>query len=145
MGILDELLGGGDLQHRFEDFGKRFEQGHPSEGYTDQEVVDRYQDVVLKLLAKRPADPETELFVQRGPVLGLAQQNRRSVRTNAASSPRQTGGPDSRFPRPWGGFQHPQLRPFLLPRHHLPRTIAERLRMPSLQQPVDQRGSKSLC
>ena len=45
MGILDELLGGGQLQRKFEDFVKQYDQGHPAEGYTDQEVVDRYQDV----------------------------------------------------------------------------------------------------
>lgn len=45
MGILDELLGGGQLQRTFEDFVRRYDQGPPAEGYTDQEVVDRYQDV----------------------------------------------------------------------------------------------------
>ena len=45
MGILDELLGGGQRQQGFKDFLNRYEQGHPSEGYTDQEVVERYNDV----------------------------------------------------------------------------------------------------
>ena len=45
MGILDELLGGGARQRDFKDFLSRFEQGHPSEGYGDQEVLDRYQAV----------------------------------------------------------------------------------------------------
>src|SRR5258705_7346740 len=45
MGILDELLGGGARQGEFKDFVNRYEQGHPSEGYSDQEVVQRYQDV----------------------------------------------------------------------------------------------------
>ena len=45
MGILDELLGGGQRQRDYKDFVNRYEQGHPSEGYSDQEVLDRYRDV----------------------------------------------------------------------------------------------------
>jgi hypothetical protein len=45
MGFLDELLGGGELQRDFKDFVDRFEQGHPAEGYSDKEVVERYGEV----------------------------------------------------------------------------------------------------
>ena len=45
MGILDELLGGGQRQKEYRDFVDRYEQGHPSEGYSDQEVLKRYNDV----------------------------------------------------------------------------------------------------
>jgi len=45
MGILDDLLGGGQLQRQFQDFVNRYEQGHPAEGYSDQEVIERYRDV----------------------------------------------------------------------------------------------------
>ena len=45
MGILDELLGGGQRQKEFRDFVDRYEQGDPSEGYSDQEVLKRYGDV----------------------------------------------------------------------------------------------------
>jgi hypothetical protein len=45
MGILDDLLGGGQLQRDFTDFVNRYEQGHPSEGYSDQEVISRYGEV----------------------------------------------------------------------------------------------------
>ena len=45
MGILDDLLGGGQRQREFKDFVSRYEQGHPSEGYSDQEVAERYRDV----------------------------------------------------------------------------------------------------
>ena len=41
MGILDELLGGGQRQKEYRDFVNRYEQGHPSEGYYDQEVLKR--------------------------------------------------------------------------------------------------------
>ena len=45
MGILDELLAGGQRQHEYRDFVDRYEQGHPSQGYSDQEVLKRYSEV----------------------------------------------------------------------------------------------------
>jgi hypothetical protein len=45
MGFLDDLLGGGKRQQDYSDFVRRYDQGHPAEGYSDQEVVDRYRDV----------------------------------------------------------------------------------------------------
>ena len=45
MGILDELLGGGQLQKEYKDFVDRYEQGDPSDGYSDQEVLKRYGEV----------------------------------------------------------------------------------------------------
>ena len=45
MGILDDLLGGGQRRQDYTDFVHRYDQGHPSEGYSDQEVMDRYRDV----------------------------------------------------------------------------------------------------
>ena len=45
MGILDELLGGGQTQKEYKDFVNRYEQGDPSEGYSDQEVLKRYGEV----------------------------------------------------------------------------------------------------
>lgn len=45
MGILDQLLSGGQLQKEYRDFVNRYEQGDPSEGYSDQEVLKRYGEV----------------------------------------------------------------------------------------------------
>src|SRR5262249_48847873 len=45
MGILDELLAGGQRQKEYSDFIDRYEQGHPSQGYSDQEVLKRYGEV----------------------------------------------------------------------------------------------------
>lgn len=45
MGILDELLAGGQRQKEYSDFVDRYEQGRPSEGYSDQEVLKRYGEV----------------------------------------------------------------------------------------------------
>ena len=45
MEILDELLAGGQRQKEYSDFVDRYEQGHPSQGYSDQEVLKRYGEV----------------------------------------------------------------------------------------------------
>jgi hypothetical protein len=45
MGILDELTGGGKRQKEYRDFVDRYQQGDPSEGYSDQEVLKRYGEV----------------------------------------------------------------------------------------------------
>ena len=45
MGMLDDLLGNEQFQKQFKDFVKRYEQGNPSEGYSDQEVLKRYGEV----------------------------------------------------------------------------------------------------
>src|SRR6516165_6624193 len=45
MGILDELLAAGQRQKEYSDFVDRYEQGHPSQGYSDQEVLTRYGEV----------------------------------------------------------------------------------------------------
>jgi hypothetical protein len=45
MGMLDELLAGGQRQKEYKDYVSRYEQGHPSEGYSDQEVLKRYGEV----------------------------------------------------------------------------------------------------
>ena len=45
MGILDELLAGGQRQEEYSNFVDRYEEGHPSQGYSDQEVLKRYGEV----------------------------------------------------------------------------------------------------
>jgi hypothetical protein len=45
MGILDELLKAGQSQKEYSDFVNRYEEGQPSQGYSDQEVLKRYGEV----------------------------------------------------------------------------------------------------
>ena len=45
MGMLDELLAGGQLHREYSDFVNRYEQGDPSEGYSNHEVLKRYGEV----------------------------------------------------------------------------------------------------
>ena len=45
MNLLEMLMGNGQTREGFKDFLNRFEEGPPSEGYEDQEVLDRYGEV----------------------------------------------------------------------------------------------------
>src|SRR5690242_6389438 len=45
MDLLKQFLGSGQGHQDFSDFVNRFEQGQPSDGYSDQEAVDRYHQV----------------------------------------------------------------------------------------------------
>jgi hypothetical protein len=67
MGILDELLGGGQRQRDFRDFVSRYEQGHPSEGYSDQEVVERYRDVAHAVPPDQYAQAAQEALARLSP------------------------------------------------------------------------------
>jgi hypothetical protein len=52
MGILGELgslLGNQQQQQELQGFVQRYQQGAPSEGYTDQEVANRYQQIAPQL------------------------------------------------------------------------------------------------
>jgi hypothetical protein len=48
MNLLEMLMGSGQTREGFEGFLKRFEDGPPSEGYSDREVMDRYGEVAHK-------------------------------------------------------------------------------------------------
>jgi hypothetical protein len=49
MGLLDSLLANPGQQQEYQDFVGRYQQGAPHEGYTDQEVMQRYQQVAPNL------------------------------------------------------------------------------------------------
>jgi hypothetical protein len=58
MGLLDSLLANPSQQQDYQDFVGRYQQGQPHEGYTDQEVVQRYQQVAPNLSADQQAPPQ---------------------------------------------------------------------------------------
>src|SRR5579884_1991563 len=47
--MLENLLGGGQQQQDYQNFVNRYHQGPPSEGYSDQEVLDRYNQIAPNL------------------------------------------------------------------------------------------------
>jgi hypothetical protein len=67
MGILDELLGGGQRYKEYRDFVDRYEKGAPSEGYSDQEVLKRYGEVSHAVPADQYAQAAQEALSKLSP------------------------------------------------------------------------------
>jgi hypothetical protein len=67
MGILDELLGGGQRRKEYKDFVDRYEIGKPSEGYSDQEVLKRYGEVSHTVPADQYAQAAQEALGKLSP------------------------------------------------------------------------------
>ena len=65
--ILDELMGGGQRQKDYRDFVDRYEQGDPSQGYSDQEVLKRYGDVSHAVSPDQYAQAATEALGKLSP------------------------------------------------------------------------------
>ena len=66
MGILDELLGG-QRQKEYKDFVNHYEQGAPSEGYSDQEVLKRYGEVAHAVPRDQYAQAAQEALAKLSP------------------------------------------------------------------------------
>jgi hypothetical protein len=49
VGLFEILMGGGTQRQAYEDFARRYEEGPPWEGYSDEEVMERYAEVAHKL------------------------------------------------------------------------------------------------
>jgi nucleoid-associated protein YgaU len=67
MGLLDALLGGGQGQEDQQGFLQRFEQGQPWEGYSDQEVLNRYGAVAGNASAQEYTQAASEAFARMSP------------------------------------------------------------------------------
>jgi len=67
MGILDELLAGAKRQNEYKDFVSRYEQGAPSEGYSDQEVLKRYSEVAHAVAPDHYAQAAEEALSKLSP------------------------------------------------------------------------------
>jgi len=67
MGILDELLAGGKRQNEYKDYVNRYEQGAPSEGYSDQEVLKRYGEVAHAVAPDHYAQAAEEALSKLSP------------------------------------------------------------------------------
>ena len=93
MGILDDLLGGGQRQRDFKDFVNRYEQGHPSEGYSDQKVVERYRDVAHAVPPDQYAQAAQEALARLSPEerAAFVKVLQQRAQTQGATLPRQLG------------------------------------------------------
>jgi hypothetical protein len=67
MNMLEQILGGGQKREELQDLIKRYEKGHPSEGYSDQEVMDRYGQVASKLPHDTYRESAEEAFARLSP------------------------------------------------------------------------------
>ena len=67
MGLLDELLGSGQIQKEYSDFVNRYQQGDPSEGYSDQEVLKRYGEVAHAVSPDQYAQAAQEALSKLSP------------------------------------------------------------------------------
>jgi hypothetical protein len=99
MDLFEILMGGGSKRQEYEDFGRRYEQGPPWEGYTDQEVLDRYGEVAHKLPAADYEAAVREALSRLSPGEQAAflrdLQDRTRGRESSLREPRQeTGGRD---------------------------------------------------
>lgn len=67
MDIFRELLGGGQQQQSYEDFVKRYQQGPPTEGYSGQEVMERYEKVAPNLPSQDFMQAAQQAFANMSP------------------------------------------------------------------------------
>jgi len=67
MNILQNILGGGQQQQDYQGFVNRYDQGHPSEGYSDQEVMNRYQQVAPNLSPQQYQQAAQQSFERMSP------------------------------------------------------------------------------
>lgn len=96
MDLFEILMGGGEKRKEYEDFAQRYEQGPPWEGYSDQEVLDRYGAVAHKVPAADYEIAVREALSRLSPAeqaefLQSLQERTRS-RGVAAPDPRSGGG-----------------------------------------------------
>lgn len=67
MNLLDELLGGRKGRKDARDFIKRYEDGDPTEGYTEQEAAERFQQVAGRADPDQLQTAATQAFAKLTP------------------------------------------------------------------------------
>jgi hypothetical protein len=67
MGILDELLGGGQRQQQYKDFADRFRRGAPYDAIGDDEAIERYAELSPNLSRDEYRQSAEQAFSQLSP------------------------------------------------------------------------------
>jgi hypothetical protein len=67
MNLLETLLGGGQQRQEYQDFVSRYDQGPPWTGISDQEAVNRYQQVATRLPPDMYQQSAEEAFARMSP------------------------------------------------------------------------------
>ena len=65
--LLQQLMGGGQQQQELQGFVQRYDQGPPYDGFSDQEAIDRYQQVATRLPPDVYQQSATEAFSRMSP------------------------------------------------------------------------------
>ena len=65
--LLQSMFGAPQQRQEYQDFVRRYDQGHPSEGYSDQETVNRYQQVAPHLPPDTYQQSAQEAFERLSP------------------------------------------------------------------------------
>jgi len=97
--MLQNLLGGGQ-QPQAQEFVQRYEQGHPSQGYSDQEVMQRYQQVAQNAPPQLYQESAEQAFARLSPQerLEFGQYLRQRAQQQNVSFPDlNQDGVDDRF------------------------------------------------
>jgi hypothetical protein len=67
MDLLEMLMGSGKSREEYEDFAKRFDQAPPWDGYSDQQVLDRYGSVAHNVPQTDYKQAAREAFARLSP------------------------------------------------------------------------------
>ena len=100
MGLLEDLMGGGERQLDYQNFTDRYDQGQPHEGYDDQEVADRYNEVAGQVDADTYRSSAQQAFEQMSPEdrTQYAQQLREQATAQGVDTGAPAGGPQNNDP-----------------------------------------------
>src|SRR4051794_36651026 len=85
MGLLDELMGGGEQQQSFHEFADRYSQGAPYDGISDDEAVSRYGQVAGEV------DPATYRDSARDALANMAPDEREQYAQQLGAAADQQG------------------------------------------------------
>ncbi len=97
MGLLDELMGGGQAQGVFKDFVDRYDQGAPHEGIDEQETAQRYGQVAGQV------DPSTYQQSAQDSLANMDPQQRAEYGQQLSAAADQQG-----VTHGWDGATDPQ-------------------------------------
>lgn len=93
MGLLDELTGGGNRRADYQHFTDRYDQGQPHEGYDDQEVASRYNEVTSEVDPSTYRDAAQQAFTRMDP--DQRREFGAQLNQHAAAQGQQSDYPDS--------------------------------------------------
>lgn len=85
MGLLDQLMGGGEQQQPFQDFISRYQQGSPADGIDDEETAERYGQVAGEI------DPDTYHQSAREALGNMGQDERAEYASQLGAAANQNG------------------------------------------------------